>query len=242
MSETVLITGAGRGVGLALTKEFLAAGYRVFAGVRKTYHLLEEVKEEYPAALSLIPLDVTEMASVRAAAARVAAETPALEILINNAGVYLGDKTRPLEELDLEDNHLQQTMEVNAFGPLRVVQQFLPLLAAGRQKIIVNISSEAGSIGDCWRKQEYAYTMSKAALNMQTRILHNYLSPRGFKVKAIHPGWVRTDMGGKEADLDPATSAEGIFRVIQKTITEEPAIKEGGEGIFLDYQGKILRW
>jgi len=242
MSETVLITGAGRGVGLALTKEFLAAGYRVFAGVRKTCHLLEKVKEQYPAALSLIPLDVTEMASVRAAATKVAAETPALETLINNAGVYLGDKTRTLEELDLEDNHLQQTMEVNAFGPLRVVQQFLPLLAAGGKRIIVNISSEAGSIGDCWRRQEYAYTMSKAALNMQTRILHNYLSPRGFKIKAIHPGWVRTDMGGKEADLDPATSAGGIFNVIQRVAAGELATKEGGEGIFLDYQGKILRW
>ncbi|NLY89710.1 MAG: SDR family oxidoreductase [Firmicutes bacterium] len=242
MGETVLITGAGRGIGLALTKEFLAAGYRVFAGIRKTSHLIEKEQGQYPTLLSPIPLDVTEMASVRAAAAKISAQTPALEILINNAGVYLGDKTQPLEELDLEDNHLQQTMEVNAFGPLRVVQQFLPLLTAGRKRIIINISSEAGSIGDCWRKQEYAYAMSKAALNMQTRILHNYLSPRGFKVKAIHPGWVRTDMGGKEADLDPATSAEGIFNVIQKTIAEESVTKDGGEGIFLDYQGKILRW
>ncbi|NLW10230.1 MAG: SDR family oxidoreductase [Firmicutes bacterium] len=242
MKETVLITGAGRGIGLALTKEFLAAGYRVFAGVRKTYHLLEKEKEQYPADLILVPLDVTDMASVRAAAAQVSAATPALEILVNNAGVYLGDKTRPLEELDLEDNHLQQTMEVNAFGPLRVVQQFLPLLAAGEKKIIINISSEAGSIGDCWRKQEYAYAMSKAALNMQTRILHNYLSPRGFKVRALHPGWVRTDMGGKEADLDPATSAAGIFNLIQKVAAGEQVTKEDGEGIYLDYQGNILRW
>lgn len=133
MKETVLITGAGRGIGLALTKEFLAAGYRVFAGVRKTYHLLEKEKEQYPADLILVPLDVTDMASVRAAAAQVSAATPALEILVNNAGVYLGDKTRPLEELDLEDNHLQQTMEVNAFGPLRVVQQFLPCWPQGRK-------------------------------------------------------------------------------------------------------------
>ena len=241
MSETVLITGAGRGVGLALTEKFLAAGYRVFAGVRTITHRIEEVKEEYPAALSLIPLDVTEMASVRAAAARVAAETPALEILINNAGVYLGDKTRSLEELDLEDNHLQQTMEVNAFGPLRVVQQFLPLLAAG-EKRSSSTSLPRREYRRLLAEAGYAYTMSKAALNMQTRILHNYLSPRGFKVRAIHPGWVRTDMGGQEADIDPATSAQGIFNVIQKTATEEPAIKEGGEGIYLDYQGNILRW
>src|SRR5690554_1256325 len=242
MKETVLITGAGRGIGLALTKEFLAAGYRVFAGVRKTYHLLEKEKEQYPADLILVPLDVTDMASVRAAAAQVSAATPALEILVNSAGADFGDKTRPLEALDLEDSLLPQTMEVNAFGPLRVVQQFLPLLAAGEKNIIINISSEAGSIGDCWRKQEYAYAKSKAALNMQTRILHNYLSPRGFKVRALHPGWVRTDMGGKEADLDPATSAAGIFNLIQKVAAGEQVTKEDGEGIYLDYQGNILRW
>lgn len=242
MKQTVLITGAGKGVGLSLTKRFLAGGYRVFAGIHKTYDLIKKYEEQYPELLFLFPLDVTKMASVRAAAAKISAETPVLEILINNAGIYLEDKTRSLEELNLEDNHLQQTMEVNAFGPLRVVQQFLPMLVGGREKIIVNISSEAGSISDCWRKQEYAYAMSKAALNMQARILHNYLAPQGFKVKALHPGWVRTNMGGKEAPLSPEKSAGEIYRVIQRIKTEKPGTKEGGEGIFLDYRGKSLRW
>lgn len=140
-----------------------------------------------------------------------------------------------LEELDLTGSLLEQTMTVNAFGPLRVTQKLLPLLRRGTLKRIVNISSEAGSIGDCDRTSWFPYCMSKSALNMQVKILHNYLASDGFKVLAIHPGWMRTDMGGPEAPLQPDDAADAIFRLTQG----EPRL---GEPIFLDYQGKTMSW
>jgi NAD(P)-dependent dehydrogenase (short-subunit alcohol dehydrogenase family) len=131
--------------------------------------------------------------------------------------------------------HFQKTMDVNAFGPLRVIQQFLPLLKKGPRKLIINISSEAGSLADCCRSMEYAYCMSKSALNMASRILQNALAPAGFKVLAIHPGWMRTDMGGPEADIAPDEAADGIFELAMRQWQLD-------DNIYMDYQGTILPW
>ena len=119
----------------------------------------------------------------------------------------------PLEARDLSDGHLERAMQVNAFGPLRVTQRFLPLLERGAGKTIVDVSSEAGSIESAWRTCELEYSMSKAALNMQTRLLANALGPRGYRVVAVHPGWMRTDMGGTEADIASEEASRGIFRL-----------------------------
>jgi NAD(P)-dependent dehydrogenase (short-subunit alcohol dehydrogenase family) len=141
----------------------------------------------------------------------------------------------PLLELDLATLPLFETLNVNTFGPLRMVQQFLPLLERGDYKLIVNISSEAGSIADCWRESEFAYSMSKAALNMQSKILQNHLKPHGFKILAVHPGWMRTDMGGAEADIHPDEAAEGIFNLAVKKWNPE-------DEIYMDYRAQPIRW
>jgi NAD(P)-dependent dehydrogenase (short-subunit alcohol dehydrogenase family) len=116
-----------------------------------------------------------------------------------------------------------------------MIQQFLPLLKKGKRKLLINISSEAGSIADSTRTGEMAYCMSKAALNMQSKILHNYLAPKGIKVLAVHPGWVRTDMGGKDADISAQESAEGIFMLATQTWKAD-------DTIYLDYRGNPMRW
>jgi len=233
MAETVLITGANRGLGLALTDEFLRQGFHVFAGCRRSGERLQSLAAHFPQALTIVPLDVADAESVRQAARTVAGLTDALDILINNAAVHLEGNKPTLE--DDPGSHWLQTLDVNALGPLRVTREFLPLLAKGRRKMIVNVSSEAGSIADCWRDREYAYCMSKAALNMQSRILHNYLSPRGFKVLAVHPGWMRTDMGGPNADIDPAEAAAGIFQLATRSWSPD-------DPIYVDYQGRPMRW
>ena len=234
MAETVFITGAARGLGLALTTRFLDAGCRVFAGAR-THSALSALLEAFPAALSFVPLDVTDMASIRACVEQVAAQTASLDVLVNNAGVNLEQGRAALDQLDLADGHLEESMSVNVFGPLRLIQQFHPLLARGERKLILNISSESGSITDCDRDREFAYCMSKAALNMQTKLLHNALSPQGFEVLTIHPGWIRTDMGGPQAWLSPEESAEAVFQLAQ-------AARRPNDSIYLDFRGKALNW
>jgi NAD(P)-dependent dehydrogenase (short-subunit alcohol dehydrogenase family) len=235
MAETVFISGANRGIGLSLVKRFLKGEFHVFAGTRKPSQNLASILEECPKKLTIVQLDVTDMNSVLKAAQEVAEKTSSLDILINNAGVYLEHKNAALEELDLTDMHLEKTMDVNVYGPLRMTQQFLPLLQKGNRKLIINISSEAGIIGKCWRTREFAYCMSKAALNMQSKLLQNYLTPKGSKILAVHPGWVRTDMGGKEADISPDESAEGIFKLATRKWRVDDAI-------YMDYQGNLLSW
>lgn len=234
-SPSVLITGADKGLGLALVERFLQAGYTVVAGVHTTAKFLEECFDRLGRRAVLVSLDVGDMDSVRNAAHETARQVTGLDVLINNAAIYPHRLKLPLEETDLCDGHLQRTLEVNTFGPLRVTQQFLPLLEKGQKKLIVNISSEAGSITNCWRTGEFAYSMSKAALNMQSRILQNYLGPRGYHVLAIHPGWMRTDMGGQEADIDPAEAAEGIFALVHRSWKIE-------DPIYMDYRGQLMPW
>ena len=235
MRQAVVVTGADMGLGLSLVKRFLQAGYRVFAGVYRSAGDLNALVEEYGDALRLVPLDVADMDSVREAARQVAEGIDHLDLVINNAGIHLKDSPQALEQLDFSNGQFQQTMEVNTFGPLRVVQQFLPLLEGGERKLIINISSEAGSIADCWRESQFAYCMSKAALNMQSKILQNYLKPRGYKVLAIHPGWMRTYMGGPDAALNPDEPADGIFQLAARAWTAEDVI-------YMDYLGKPLAW
>jgi NAD(P)-dependent dehydrogenase (short-subunit alcohol dehydrogenase family) len=235
MSRKVLVTGADAGLGLSLVKRFLQGGYAVFAGVRRSAADLNILVDVYGGLLTLVPLDVAEMDSVRAAARMVIEQTDAIDIVINNAGIHLKQSQQPLEQLDLADLQLQQTMEVNAFGPLRVVQQFLSLLENGGQKLILNISSEAGSITDCGRESQFAYCMSKAELNMHSRILHNYLKPRGFRVLAVHPGWMRTNMGGPAASISPDESAAGIFQLARREWNAD-------DPIYMDYVGQPLPW
>ena len=235
MSQTVLITGAEKGLGFSLTAKFLREGFRAFAGKLADDASLIRLGNQFPEMLTIVPLDVADADSVRQAAADVAGHTAALDVLINNAGVHLENSKTDLEQLDLSDQHLQRTMEVNTFGPLRITQQFLPLLEEGQRRLILNISSEAGSIADCQRQREYAYCMSKAALNMQSKILHNYLGPRGFTVLAIHPGWMRTDMGGPGADIHPDEAAKGIFELTMKDWGPD-------DPIYVNYDGSARQW
>jgi len=234
MIKSVFITGADKGLGFSLVQQFLREGVRVFAGQYQANSDLSDLAKSFPQTLTPIPLDVTQLDSVRRAADTVAKLVPALDVLINNAGVMLEERT-PLLELDLARLPLFETLDVNAFGPLRMVQQFLPLLEKGEHKLILNISSEAGSIADCWRESEFAYSMSKAALNMQSKILQNHLKPRGFKILAVHPGWMRTDMGGADADIHSDEAAEGIFNLAVKSWNLD-------DEIYMDYRAQPMNW
>lgn len=233
MRETIFITGADKGLGLALTGRLLELGFTVFAGHYQTSPGLDSLREQWKKSLSLIPLDVTDDASVKRAWTQITSLTDHLDILLNNAGIHLENHRPPLVETDLES--VRQTFEVNALGSLRITKAFHQLLLQGRRKLLVNISSEAGSLNDCWRESEFGYCMSKAALNMQSRILQNSLGKMGIQVLLIHPGWMRTDMGGNDADIHPNEAALAISTLI---LQEEPL----KNGMYIDYHGEPLRW
>ena len=208
MTEQFFITGAARGLGLAMTRQLLDQGHRVSVFVRQENGGLQDLQARSGERLSIHVGDVTDEASIQKAFAEVAARFGHLDVIINDAVIYL-DGSRPnIEDADLDI--CARTFEVNAVGPLRVVKHGLPLLRKGGRKLIVNVSSEAGSIGDCRRKTEYAYCMSKSALNMGTQLLQNHLAPEGIKLLALHPGWFNSSGKGPA----PISAEEACVKVL----------------------------
>jgi NAD(P)-dependent dehydrogenase (short-subunit alcohol dehydrogenase family) len=239
MERLACVTGADRGLGLGLVKELLNQHYKVFAGrYDQGWNGLAELKQLYPGQLELVDLDIADDASVKEAKQFIIKHTDQLDILINNAAM-LGDiKATLLDQLDFVE--MQTVFNVTALGALRVSNALIPLILQGSQKLIVNISSEAGSIGACYRTSWFAYSMAKAALNMQSAIIHNQLKTLGGQVLAIHPGWVKTYMEGQfneAAHLTADQSAQHILQIIanhKQYQADNPA--------FIDYNGNELPW
>ena len=209
-SQTVLITGANRGIGLALTTESLAAGYSVIATARKPEQSRElaALWEKYPEKLLLQALDVNSDASVQ----ELATSVSGIDVLINNAGVFPEKGDEPVDQWQME--HLTAAFQTNVVGVARVTQALLGHLARSSAPRVVNISSSAGSISGKHTHAYYAYATSKAALNMLTRSMAFDLKRKGIPVVAVHPGWVQTEMGGYDATLTPTESAGAIVKMI----------------------------
>lgn len=210
MDRIAVVTGADRGLGLALTAGLLERGWRVFAGqYLPDWPALGELASLYPQQLGVVAMDVGDTDSVRAAAQAVAAQAGWVDLLINNAGV--NSRTSPREIREPQDYaEMQRLYNTNAQGPLRVVEAFLPLTDRGKMKRLCFVSSEAGSINSARRTAWFGYCSSKAALNMATRLLFNRLRPQGYTFRVYHPGWVRSYISGvknTEADLEPEEAA-----------------------------------
>ncbi|WEK53536.1 MAG: SDR family oxidoreductase [Candidatus Cohnella colombiensis] len=239
MLPYALVTGADRGLGYALVKQLLHRQYNVIASqYMRDQGQLDQLANEYEGKLTLVQLDVANDHSVAQAAKTIATLTDKLDILINNAGV-LGDTEATIHE-PLNFNEMQQVFNVNSLGPLRVVNALAPLVLASDRKLIVNISSEAGSIAECERTSWFGYCMSKAALNMQSALIHNQIKSAGGQLLLLHPGWVQSYMHGSlnlEADLSADESASQIVNRIfefKATPTNKP--------IYMDYLGNLLPW
>jgi len=237
--KTAYVTGADRGLGLALSKVLVSKGYHVFAGsYMPDWHELKGFQKEHPKNLTILPLDVTDEDSVKNAAKQINTDVGSLDILINNAAIFADPSGDIFGEFDYDT--IRRHYETNTLGPLRVTHSVVPLVIRSEQKLIVNISSEAGSIGDCWRTKEYGYSMSKAALNMQGAILQNHLKEFGVKVFLFHPGFLRSYIFGdgkinERGTEEPLDSAKGI---IEQILTPRSLDKP----TYIDYQGKELPW
>ena len=222
---TVLLTGASRGIGLELVNQYKQDGWTVIAACRDPGVMADSGADR------VLPLDVTAEASIRALKDAVG-ETP-LDVLWNNAGVYL-DKGMTLAETGFDV--WSESFAVNTIAPLRIANALADNVAASEKKTMAFTSSRMGSIGDLGgAANAYAYRSSKTALNMAAALLANDLRESGVKTVVLHPGWVRTDMGGPSADIDTVTSASGMKRVVD-SLTDE---QSGG---FFNYDGKSWPW
>lgn len=230
---TILITGANRGLGLAMTEEFLTQDHIVKAIIRQESEALQKLKDIYPDQLNLFIGDVNDELSIKKAIHQISLQTQAIDILINNAAVHLDPERIPIEDVNF--SVYLPTFQANAIGPLVVIKHALCLVRKSRKKLIVNISSEAGSITNCWRKSEYGYCMSKAALNMASRILQNDLRDEGIKVLSLHPGWFSSDMGGTNAPITPIDAAKKVVTLLFKSYNLN-------DPVYYDSDGKVMAW
>jgi NAD(P)-dependent dehydrogenase (short-subunit alcohol dehydrogenase family) len=228
----ILITGANRGLGLELVKCAAEKGHFVVAGVRSSdsrQDNLLRIADRHLDRIIVMRIDVTDEGVVSEAAESIRFKGIGLDAIINNAGIVLS-RGSSIETLNMED--VKHTFEVNLYGPMRVVKHFLPLMD-GAFGAIVNISSEAGSFQRANGK-DYPYALSKGGINLFSQQLRSCLLDRNIHVYAVHPGWIKTDMGGEEAPGNPMESARSILELIEsKRETEGPYT-------FVDYSGKPL--
>lgn len=230
----VLITGANRGLGYELAAESISRGHHVVALVRN-----EAASEQLSASLqagglneqqiTIMLADVRDEAAIEKAAQQLKQEGMRLNCIINSAAVLVGRQTA-IEDLDMND--MQLSFDVNLFGPIRVVKHMLELLDA-KDGSILNISSEAGSIHNAYAG-DYPYSLSKCALNLLSEQLNRMLSSKGIDVWSIHPGWMRTDMGGSAAPLSPQQSAVSIIDIMERKVTVDSSFS------FIDYRGAAM--
>jgi NAD(P)-dependent dehydrogenase (short-subunit alcohol dehydrogenase family) len=233
MERVAVVTGAGRGIGLELCRVLVEQEWTVLACPRRMGDgELARLGQSHPWHLHRIPMDVRDEGSVGAAVAEIARRVSQVDLLINNAGIYPSQRNG-LEELEIDD--LIDAFDVNAVGPLRVIRCLLTLLYRGKEKRLVQVTSLMGSIADNSSGGSYAYRMSKTALNMGVRNLAHEFGPAGFICLAVHPGWVRTRMGGEQAPLESRPAAEELLRVVLEAGPEE-------NGRFIGPGGAEIPW
>jgi len=235
---TVLVTGASRGIGLELVRQYAADNWQVVATARRPEQSggLNELVKQYGSNLQLQALDVTSDDSIQILVD--ALKGRAIDLLVNNAGIYPREGTH-VGQLDFDS--WGDTLDTNLFGVLRVTEALLENVAQSERKQIVAISSAMGSLhGVAGRSVEqsgtsYQYRSSKTALNMAMLILSKELAPREISVVIITPGWVKTEMGGTGAAISPQVSVAGIKKVLD-------AGRMDISGKFLSYDGNACPW
>jgi NAD(P)-dependent dehydrogenase (short-subunit alcohol dehydrogenase family) len=229
-SETWLVTGASRGIGLEMVKQLLSSGRTVIGACRNPDGArdLWEIQSDYKTRFRPLKLDVSDSASIDAAAKSLS--NTRVDVLVNNAGILRG-AAEPLSTLNVDD--VIKSFVVNAVGPLQVTRAFLPHLQQSSAPKVIQLTSRMGSIDDNKSGGYYGYRMSKTALNMFNRsFAADY---KTITTIVMHPGWVKTDMGGHGATAETYDSVKGMLSVID-------GLSLGDSGRFLDYRGQDIHW
>lgn len=232
MTQTVLITGANRGIGLALTHACLRRDATVIACCRDPYHAhaLHQLQEVYPTSLIVHQLDVARERDYEEL--KEALGDQVIDLLIANAGLY-----GPAEQAFGQTDYYQwsQVLAVNTQAPMRLAETFFDNLKNGAGRTLICISSIMGSMSQNTDGGHYLYRSSKAALNAVVKSLAIDLAGDGVRVLAMHPGWVKTDMGGTAAMLSAEDSANGMLETLD-------GLPEETSGQLIGYNGQLIPW
>jgi NAD(P)-dependent dehydrogenase (short-subunit alcohol dehydrogenase family) len=231
-SSTYFITGCNRGLGLEFVRQLLARGQRVIATCRDiaTSTDLTALTLKHSGQLSLVEMDVSDEASMREAVALLNDE--AIDVFINNAGVY-GPRDANFGNVD--GPAMAEVLYTNAVAPVLLTQLLIDNVRKGSGKKLVYVSSKMGSIADNGRGGSYIYRSSKTALNSVVKSLALDLAPEGIATATLHPGWVRTDMGGPNGLIDAPESVSGMLNVID-------GLSVADTGQFFNYDGSTIAW
>lgn len=230
--QTILITGANRGLGLEFCRQYAVAGHRVIAVCRQPAKstALNELAKQH-ANVQIHALDVGDFAQINAFSQALA--DVSIDVLINNAGIYPDNAETGFGQLNYQD--WSQAFWINSIAPVKLTEAFLPQIQRSQKKLVVSVSSLMGSMSDNTSGGSLLYRSSKAALNAAMKSLAIDLAPQGIGVLILHPGWVKTDMGGKNALIDVLESVTGMRQCIDGFLAEQ-------SGCFLKYDGKLLPW
>lgn len=224
---TVMITGANRGLGLEFTRQYLEDGWDVIATCRNPASA--ESLNALSGNVEVHAMAVDDDKSIAALAEKLSGRT--IDVLINNAGV-MGNR----ESFgDFDSDSWMAVLRTNVVAPLKVAEAFVEHVAGSDHKKLVTVSSKMGSMADNSSGGAYVYRSSKAGVNAAMRSLHFELTPRGVSTCVLHPGWVRTDMGGPNGLIDAPESVSGMRSVIA-------ALDEGKSGRFWNYDGSEIPW
>ncbi len=229
---TILITGANRGLGLEFCKQYAAEGANVIACCREPQKAtaLAQLAKEYTN-ISVFALDLSDLVQIDQFAKQL--DGTAIDVLLNNAGVYGDTSGHGFGHLDYCE--WQKTMSINVFAPVKMAEAFLPHLQRGTQKKIVAISSLMGSMTDNGSGGSILYRSSKAALNAAMKSVAIDNRAKKIAVLILHPGWVKTDMGGSNAPMESPESVKKMRETIATFALEQ-------SGTFLRFDGKSLPW
>ena len=224
--QVAVVTGANRGIGNFWTSKLLEEGWKVYAGYRNDLGGLKIIENS-----NLIPLklDVTNNDSIFEFSMKI---DDNIDLLINNAGVPDG-RWRSVEEID--DEWALEVININSLGPVRMVKSLYPKLKGGDLTKIIMISSLMGSIDDCKIGRSYAYRASKTALNMFAVSMKKECLEDNISFLILHPGWVKTRMGGDKAPVELEDSVNGMMKLVENHKLED-------SGKFMSFDGKEINW
>jgi NAD(P)-dependent dehydrogenase (short-subunit alcohol dehydrogenase family) len=231
MRATILITGSNRGIGLELVRQYAKAGWRVHACCRQPQQAdeLQDLIKAHPS-IQLHQLDVTDHAGISNLARELAGQP--IDLLLNNAGVY-GQDDASFGNTDPQ--RWLQTMRINVIAPMKMMEAFIEHVATSRHRLIASLSSKMGSMADNGSGGSYVYRSSKAALNAVMKSAAIDLQPRGIRVAILHPGWVKTAMGGPHAEISATESVASMRAILERMKPED-------SGTFFDIDGRVIPW